>query len=300
VIRIGIVCCLLMAPLRAHHEAAVTISELTVQIASNPKITELYYQRGVEYYGIQDYTKARADFQNALQQRPDYLPAKRYLAEITAQEGHVEAALEQLQAAMEAATADHRFLLPTCHGIQAQWLYQLHKLEPALLAVQDALQTPNPALETVRLHAQILRELGHHDEALACLKSAWEKSKAVILRNDWLDMLIALHRTTEALPIVEAELASTRLRSTWLIRRARLRLQLQQAAEAKADLTEAIAELTPRLATDPPPVTLLCDRALAYALLGRKPEAAADLAAARKLGISETSCRLVLAMLEQR
>jgi tetratricopeptide (TPR) repeat protein len=165
--------------------------------------------------------------------------------------------------------------------------------------VKLALDTPLPALETLRLQAQILRELGQDEAALNSLKEAWLKTRAVILRNEWFDALIELGRGEEALPLVEQELENTRFRSSWLIRRARIFLQQKRSAEAKADLQAAIDELTPRLAVTPPPALLLCDRGLAYALLGQITPAEQDLAAARQLGVSETSCRLLVASLRR-
>ena len=290
---------LLAARLWAHHEAAITIAELTEQISRTP-LPELYYQRGVEVFNLQDYPKARADFDQALKLRPDYLPAKRYLAIITAQEGNIDQALGIIQSAMVAAPEEHQFLIPGCHQLEAELLLKSNRLEPALKAVQEALKATVPDLASVRLEAHILRQLGRGSEAVDVLKAAWEKSRAVILRNEWLDALIDLGRADEALPVIEKELAESRIRSSWLIRRARIFLKTNRAKEAQADLQEAIDELTPRLATTPPPALLLCDRGLAYALLGQKAAAQTDLEAARKLGVSETSCRLLVATLGAR
>ncbi len=284
----------------ADHEPAVTIADLTKQIAQTPLLPELYYQRGVELIALQDLPKAQADFEQALQLRADFLPAKRYLARIADQSGHPEQALAILREAILKAPEEHRFLLPSCHQLEAELLVELHQPEAALTAINKALLDRIPALETWRLQAQILQQLGQTDAALNSLKLAWEKTRAIILRNEWLDALIAAGRKNEALPIIEAELASTRIRSGWLIRRARLSLQDQRTDAARADLREAIDELTPRLAINPPPALLLCDRGLAYALLGEIAAAKQDLAAARKLGISETTCRTLVATLGNR
>jgi tetratricopeptide (TPR) repeat protein len=286
-------------PVRAHHDAAVTIAELTEQISNSPKLPELYYQRGVEVLSTQQLPAARADFEQALKLRPDYLPAKRYLATITNLEGYPERALQLLQEAISKAPEEHRFLLPSCHQLEAELLVQLKQFSPALTAVKLALDTAVPALETLRLQAQILRELGQDEAALTSLKEAWLKTHAIILRNEWLDTLIDLGRNEEALPLIQQELESTRFRSSWLLRRARIFLQQKRTAEAKLDLQAAIDELTPRLAITPPPALLLCDRGLAYAMLGQIAPAEQDLADARRLGVSETSCRLLVAILRR-
>src|SRR6266436_4885639 len=78
--------------------------------------------------------------------------------------------------------------------------------------------------------------------------------------------------------------SSDLLRSSWLIRRAKVELAMKQTEEAKADLKEALQELNERLgrgATDP---LLLADRGQTQELLGNKEEAKKDYEAARNKG----------------
>ncbi len=287
---------LLLPPVWAHHEAAVTIADLTAQITQTPELAELYYQRGVEYFNSEDLPRAEADFQRALALRPDFLPAKRYLARLADLAGQPETALRQLHAAIRETPPEYQFLLPGCHQLEAELLLKLQQPVPALAAIKLALAAPVPDLECWRLQAQIQRTLGQPDAALSTLKTAYDQSKAIILRNEWIDSLIDLARMDEALPVIESELAQTHFRSSWLIRRARLTLATQPAA-AQQDLQAAIAELVPRLAAQPPPGELLADRGLAYALLGKTAAAQADLAAAQKRGVSQTSLTRLRALL---
>ena len=287
--------CLLLfvASAFGHHEAAVTIAQLTDQIAKTPALTELYYQRGMELLSIDQLEKAKEDFSKALSLRADYLPAARMLAQATFQLNQPEQALAQLRKAMDAAPPEHQFILPSCHHLEGQILLKLDKTKDALVAFQEALKVPFPEIDTLRLRAEAQRRLGLTDQSIADLKAAWLKSNAIILRNEWLEALLAAGRTDEALPVIQQELSTSRFRSSWLIRRARAFLINQHEKEAKEDLDAAIKELTDRLVVTPPPFSLLCDRALAYALSGQIEPAKEDLKQARALGAPDGACRLV-------
>ena len=278
--------------LQAHHESGVTIAQLDAQIQRTPQVAELYYQRGVEFLAMNQLEKGRADFVFALALKTDYLPAKRCLAQIDFHSGKPAEALQTLRAALADVPREHQFLLPGCRQLEGEILLSLQQPDAALKALEQALETKFPELYTWQLRAEAQQALGKIDESISGLKSAWEKSHAIILRNAWIDALLDAGKTDEALPVIEAELAGSRFRSSWLIRRARATRVTDQTA-SDADLQAAIAELTPRLATDPPAVSLLCDRSLASALLGDLNAAEADRARARSLGASPANLRLL-------
>ena len=278
--------------LQAHHEPGVTIAQLDAQIQLTPQVAELFYQRGVELLAMNQLEKGRADFSAALALKTDYLPAKRCIAQIDFQSGKPAEALQTLRAALANVPTEHQFLLPGCRQLEGEILLSMHQPDAALKALEQALDTKFPELYTWQLRAEAQQALGKIDESIAGLKAAWEKSRAVILRNAWIDALLEAGKTGEALPVIEAELAASRFRSSWLLRRARA-TQATDAAASAQDLRAAIDELTPRLATDPPSVSLLCDRALAYAMLGEFNAAEADRARARSLGASPANLRLL-------
>lgn len=287
-------------PSWAHHDPAVTVEQLNAQIALTPQMPELYYQRGVELSAMGQLEKAGEDFAKALSLRADYLPATRSLAQVKFQLQQPEPALALLQEAMQKAPAEHQFLIPGCRHLEGEILLKLGKNEAALKAFDQALLGTYPEIDTWRLRAEAQRLLGKTDEMITDLKNAWTKSSAIILRNEWLDALIEAGRVDEALPVIEQELATSRFRSSWLIRRARANLAGKKPDAAKQDLEEAIAELSGRLTVTPPPFSLLCDRGLAYALLGQKEQAAADLKQAIELGAPPGSCRLLTSVLAKK
>jgi tetratricopeptide (TPR) repeat protein len=90
-----------------------------------------------------------------------------------------------------------------------------------------------------------------------------------------------------ALEKIEAELNSSRLKSSWLIRRAKVRIATKEADLAKGDLQAAIKELNARMNSTAPDPSLLADRGLAYELLGDKENARKDYNAAKEKGFAD-------------
>ena len=85
---------------------------------------------------------------------------------------------------------------------------------------------------------------------------------------------------------IEAELASSRVQSSWLIRRAKVRLATKQNEGAKADLEAALKELNGRMSGSAPDPSLLVDRGLVYDLLGDRDAAHKDYSQAKDRGIT--------------
>lgn len=285
----------------AHHDPAVTLEMLDAQILKTPGIAELYYQRADELLAMTRLDAAEADLHRALALRSDYLPAKRLMARICQVRGNAKMALEVLQKALADAPADHAFLVPGCLQMEGELLLSLNHPAEALNAFNESLAaSTTPDFETIRLRSEALRILGQHDERIASLQAAWQRSQAVILRNDWLEALIDAGRGTEALPCIQTELSTSRFQSSWLIRRARVFFASGRTAEAKADLAAAIAELNTRLTMDPPPVTLLLDRCLAQHLLGDDHNAQIDLAKIRQLGTTASELQRLTRLVAEK
>jgi tetratricopeptide (TPR) repeat protein len=287
-------------PLRAHHDPAVNIEALTEQIGKQPGIPELYFQRADEYMAQRKYPEAEADLRKALELKPDYLPAKRTMARIFKSVGRGAEALDLLRAATQNVPLEHQFLLTSCRQLEGEILLELGRPRDALAAVEAALNgNTAPDVELLLMRAEAQRQCGLVEPRIAGLKDAWDKCRAVLLRNAWLDALIDAGRGAEAAPYVQTELESSRFLSTWLIKRARIFLAAGNADGAKSDLEAAVGELTQRLQVDPPPFILLCDRAAAYAMLGKFSEAAADAKRAEELGAGPNQLRLAQRLLSE-
>jgi tetratricopeptide (TPR) repeat protein len=125
-------------------------------------------------------------------------------------------------------------------------------------------------------------DLGQLHERVEDLRAGWRATDSAALRVSMIDAMIDAGQAREALDLIEPELKDARFTSSWLIRRARCRLQLDEPDAATEVLRAAIAEINPRIHVQRPDVSLIVDRGFAFALLGDIDRAKADLEIARK------------------
>lgn len=270
----------------AGHE--VTVADLSAQIAKTPEIPELYFQRAWNYREMGKSAEAHADFEKTLELNPDFLPASRELARDEGSEGRTEAAIKRLRKAIADAPATQAFHIPGCDSVLADLLLRSGRYEEALAAASDGLKrSPDLLLDLCLLRAEAQRRLGRHDDRIRDLAAAMAKIRSFVLREKWYDALIDAGRGEEILPEIESELANTRYQSTWLIRRARIRLQAGDHSGGESDLQAALAEIQTRIRPENPDLSLLCDRGTVHFLLGDKAAARTDLAAAKSKGASQ-------------
>jgi len=113
------------------------------------------------------------------------------------------------------------------------------------------------------------------------------------------EALIRAGHHQKALHEIEPQLAASRWRSSWLLRRAQAFHGMKDEARARADLQKTITKIKQHLHPEKPDLTLLADRGLARAWLGETHLARADLEAIRKAGASPWMVeRLELALLD--
>lgn len=277
-----------------------TIAALNEQIALLPDQPELYYQRGRNYRENSQHELARADFVMAAKLNPAFLPVHREMARMDAEAGDVAAGIHRLKSAMIAVPPDSAFFLLGCKAALAEMHLQIQQNTEALAVAQEGIDlSRDVTLDLYLFRAEAQRRLGRHEDSVRDLAAATGKLKSVLLRNAWIDALIDAQRAAEALPEIDRELATYRLKSTWLLRRARALLVLKRNDEARIDAASALAEITARLNLERPDVTLLCDRALAHALLGEREKASAELEDAKKKGAHSWMVRVAETVLSQ-
>ncbi len=263
----------------------VRIEDINRLISENPSLPDLYYQRGINYAEIPRFDEARADFEKVLTLSPGFIPAERELAQMDADTGKLAEGIARLRKAIDGATADAAFHLPYCYAVLADLHLRERKDTEALAAAQKGIDMSTELnIDLYLFRAEAQRRLGKHDDRVRDLATAKEKVKSYLLVVMWVEALIDAGQTAEALPFIEKELEASRLKASWLIRRARLYLHERKQTQATADLEQALAEIETRLRPERPDLSLLCDRALIYALLGRKSEAATELAGAKAQG----------------
>ncbi len=277
-----------MVPAWGNPGHEVTIAELNAQLALTPNLPELYFQRAWNYREIGKLGEARADWGKTLALNPGFLPATRELARADAAEGKPEAGMTRLREAMAAAPAEQSFHLPGCHSVLAELLLKLGKNADALKEAQAGLdRSPDLQMDLCLLRSEAQRRLGLKDDRVRDLAGAMQKLRSFVVKTKWYDAMIDAGRGGEILPEIEQELANTRYRSSWLIRRARIAQHTGEAgatAAAAADLQAAMAEINARLRPENPDLSLLCDKAVIHALQGETSAATEVLALARTQG----------------
>lgn len=282
---------LLVTSAFAHTDLSKTIEALTGKIAKNPT-AELYYQRATEYRALREKEHAIEDLRAALELNPKYREAKLTLAETL---GSTDEALE-LAISLAANSRDTRSSIqPTL--LQARIHQQRGDYEKAFEVTSFlhklTLKARQNETEIDLLHADILLDLNRPAEATTVLKAAWERTESIVLRNNWIDTALTAGQTKDILPNIEKELRSSRLRSSWLIRRARALLVLGNEKAARTDLLAALVEIEPRINPKQPDLTLIADRGLIHALMGNAALARRDLGILKKTNLPASAYRLL-------
>lgn len=285
-----------LAALTAHGDPGheVRIEDLNKQIAANPALPELYFQRAMNYREVPQLAEARADLEKALALDAAFIPAGREIARLDELEGRRADAVARLEKLIAGAPADAAFHIPACCEVLADFYLKDEHNYAALTVLEKAIglsQEMNLDLYLLRGEAQ--RRLGKHEERVRDYAAAQLKLKSFVLRIAWIEALIDAGRTADALPEINKEIESSRYKSSWLIRRARALLHDGKKSEAAADLDAALAEIELRIRPENPELSLLCDRALIHALQGKTEDARKELADAKARGAFQWTTRLV-------
>lgn len=288
---IALVLSLLPSALPAHQDISTTILALDEKIAAGAT-ADLHYQRALEYRALRKREEAQADLRKALALQPHHRGA--ITALIPLLQG--PEAMTLAQAYLDSTTDPQQRLEARCLIAQVA---DRSGHEATALAVCEKIQTLHPEhpSEIDLLHARLLLSSGEPARAAAVLKSAHQKHKSIVLRNAWIDAALSARQISQVLPIIEEELTSTRFRASWLIRRARANLAANTPDKARSDLHSALQELNTRILPDRPDLTLIADRGLALALLGRKDLAQRDLATLKNSTLSKSSYTILEAEL---
>jgi len=172
-------------------------------------------------------------------------------------------------------------------AVRAEIFHERKEHKTALEDANRAIEEHPINVEWYLLRSQLQEDLKLKKERIQGLEQGIQETGSAVLEQEWIEALIDDGQVDLALEKIEAELAKTRWKSSWLIRRAKARRALGKTEESKTDLEAAIAELDRRIrpsATDPP---LLADRGQAYELLGKKEDARKNYEQAKEKGMTE-------------
>ncbi|MCI0536469.1 MAG: tetratricopeptide repeat protein [Verrucomicrobiales bacterium] len=269
----------------SHEGPEHEIEELTDRIAKEGESADLLLQRAIEYQVLGKYAEAAKDLERALQFEAHLTTAQRELSRAYVALGKTNEALRTVTRALKTASEgpDHASLLI----VRAEVLRARREHQKALEDTEQAIQEYPGNVEWYLLRSQLQARLKLKKERIAGLEAGISETSSGVLEAEWVDALIDDEQHERANETIETELKNSRLQSSWLIRRARVRLANRKDAEAKADLEAALTELSRRIHVASPDASLLADRGLARELLGKKEEARKDYEQAQDKGFTD-------------
>ncbi len=275
----------LNAPSFAHDGPEHEIEELTERIAKGGESADLLLQRAIEYQVLGKNAEAAKDLERALQLEVQSVMAHRELSRAYFALGKTNEALQTISQALKIASEppDHAALLIA----RAEILRARKDHKKALDDANRAIREYPVNVEWYLVRSQMQAQLKQKKERLKGLEEGIKTTGSGVLETEWIDALIDDGQHARALERIESELKNSRLRSSWLIRRAKVRQAFGKTAEAKSDLEAAIAELNGRINATSPDPSLMADRGMARELLGNKEDARKDYEQARDKGLTD-------------
>lgn len=271
----------------AHEGPEHEIEELTERMKKNGESAGLLTERAVEYRVMGKLPEATKDLERAATLEPDSIDIYRELGRVQLLAGKPADALLSVAKGLSLKSdepADHAAL----RMLRAE-IYRSQNDNKKALEDCDAgirLHKENP--EWYILRSDVHKRLKQHKERLVGIEEGIKQTGAGILEIERVEALIDAAQYPAALKLIEAELADSRIKSSWLIRRARVELGMGKKKEAEADLEAAVEEITTRLNPKTPDVPLLLDKALAHELLGEKRDALKAYEEARDKGAGDS------------
>ena len=278
--------CLMLNPTALAHEGPEhEIDDLTARIKAEGESPDLLLQRAIEYNVLKNGAEAVKDLERALEFDSHSAAIQRELSRAYYSIGKTNEAFDAVSRGLKYASDGPEkasLLILRCEILRARKDYQ-KALEDADKAIREY---PDNA-ECYLTRSLLQQQLGLKKERLKGLEDGIKETGSGLLEAERVDALIDGGKAELALEKIEAELKESRLRSSWLIRRAKAQLALKNNAEAKADLKEAIEELNERIGRFAHDPLLLADRGVAHELLGKKDEAKKDYEEAKKRGCTD-------------
>lgn len=266
--------------LLAHDSPEHQVQLLTSIMDSQGKSSSLLLKRASEYRVLGQVDKAIADVKEALALNPKADAAWNELCRLYMAQGKNEPALDAANKAL--AAAEDTVEKAAVYMLRAEVFTAMNKAPEALADMDQAFKDGEPELEWFIQRGQLQGKLGKWDACLQGLQQGFEQTRSIVLEIEWIEALIDAGKASQALNLIEPHLANARIKSSWLLRRARAKKALN--LECQEDLQAVLKELDQRANPRYPDLTMLADRGLACALMGRQQEAKKNYEEARKLG----------------
>lgn len=269
----------------AHEGPEHEIEELSSRIQAEGESADLLLQRAIEYNVLNKGAEAVKDLERALDFDAHSVAVQRELSRAYFSIAKTNEALETVSRGLKYASDGPErasLLILRCEIQRARREYQ-----KALEDADNAIHEYPDSSECYLTRSLLQQQLGLKKERIKGLEDGIKETGSGLLEAEWIDALIEGGKTDLALEKIEAELKEARLRSSWLIRRAKVELVMKKKEEARADLKEALEELNERLGRAAHDALLLADRGQAHELLGQKDEAKKDYEEAKNKGLND-------------
>jgi tetratricopeptide (TPR) repeat protein len=286
-------------PAVAHEGPEHEIEILTERMKKSGESAELLAERAVEYRLLGKLTEATKDLERAAVFDPDSLVIYREWGRVLFLGDKADDALATVTRGLN-LKSDEPTEVASLRMLRAEILRSKKDYKKALEDCNAALGLHKQNPEWYMLRSDIQRRLKTHQERLAGIEAGIKETGAGVLEIERVEALIDAGQFNAALMIVETSLEDSRIKSSWLIRRARALLGLGRKAEAEDDLKKALEEIGTRLNPKTPDVPLLLDKALAYELLGENKDAIRAYEEASSKGASDAVKEKIKALQDAR
>ena len=279
----------LLAPFyaNAHEGPEHEIEELTARMKLRGESADLLIERAIEYRVMGKLAEAVGDLERAAVLEPRSTAIRRELGRALFLSGKINEALSAATLGLTLKT-DEPAELASLRMLRAEIFRSQNDNRKAVEDCDAALRLHKGNPEWYLLRSDVQRRLKMHKERVAGLDEGIRETGAGILEIERVEALLDAGQSNAALAIIERELADSRIKSSWLIRRARALLALGNTAGAGDNLRSALEEIGKRLNPKTPDVPLLMDKAAAHELLGEKKEALRVYEEARDKGAADT------------
>jgi tetratricopeptide (TPR) repeat protein len=278
-----------------HDSPEHEIETLTAKMAAAGKSADLLARRATEWRALGELNKAADDWREAITLEPRAIELHSELARVLIARGDLDEALNAVNSALDLPESDPE--RARLWMVRAEVHENAGRYQQALADCASAFGHGTAQLDWYLTHARLQTRCGKYAECAADLKAGHEKTGSAVVEIEWIEAMIDAGHTHEALARIETHLARARWRAGWLIRRARALITRGDETRARSDLHIALAELERRLNLARPDPTLIVERGLALALIGKAQAAADDLAKAKQLtGTTTGSLRLERAL----
>ena len=283
----AVLCCVVPFRAAAHEGPEHEIEELTERMQKNGETAGLLTERAIEYRVLGKLAEATKDLERAAVLAPNSIAIHRELGRVQFLGGKANDAIATATRGLALKTDDPADLA-SLRMLRAEIYRSQNENKKALEDCDAGLRLHKQNPEWYLLRSDVQRRLKMHADRLAGIEDGIRETGAGVLEIERVEALIDAGRFAAALAIIETELADSRIKSSWLIRRARARLGVGDKAGADENLKAALEEIAKRLNAKTPDVPLLLDKANALELLGDYREALRTYEEARDKGAGDT------------